>query len=83
MLGLGVDDLGVGLAVGNERGELLDDRRLRRDRVHRHDIRVDLAHRVRNGFAAGEQLRCLSLHSATISIAFTGQISAQISQPLQ
>ena len=64
MLGLDVDDLRVGLTVRDERRELLDDRRLRRDRVHRHDVRVDLAHGVSHGLAAGEQLRRLSPHRA-------------------
>ena len=60
----------------------LDDRRLRRDRVDRNDVGIDLAHRVRDGLASGEE-RGMSAHSATIAIAATGQTSAQIPQPLQ
>ena len=81
MLGLDVDDLGRGGAVGDELGEGLDDRRLRRDRVDGDDVGVDLAHRVRDRLAAGEEPDVA--HSGTIAIAPTGQTSAQIAQPLQ
>ena len=81
VLGLDVDDLRLGRAVGDELGEGLDDRRLRRDRVDGDDVGVDLAHRVRDRLAAGEQPDVA--HSATIAIAPTGQTSAQIAQPLQ
>ena len=43
-------------------------------------ISVDLAQRVGEGLAAREET---GVHSGTISIACVGQISAQISQPLQ
>ncbi len=75
------DQLGVRTTVGDELREALDDRRLRRDRVDREDVRVDLAHRVRDRLAAREELP--RGHSGTISIACVGQTSAQISQPLQ
>ena len=81
VLGLDVDELGVRATVGDELREALDDRRLRRDRVDRDDVGVDLAHRVRDRLAAGEEL--LMSGSSTISIASVGQTSAQISQPLQ
>ena len=81
VLGLDVDDLGLGRAVGDELGERLDDRRLRRDRVDGDDVGVDLAHRVRDRLAAGEESDVG--HSGTIAIAPTGQTSAQIAQPLQ
>ena len=74
------------LPVGDELREGLDDRRLRRDRVDRNHVGVDLAHRVRDRLAAGEELdvvRAGSAHSDTIAIAPTGQTSAQIAQPLQ
>ena len=54
---------------------------LRRDRVNGNDVGIDLAHRVRNGLASGEQTDVT--HSGTIAIAATGQTSAQIPQPLQ
>ena len=81
MLGLDVDDLRLRLAVGDELRERLDDRRLRRDRVDGDDVGVDLAHRVRDRLAAGEEPDVG--HSGTIAIAPTGQTSAQIAQPLQ
>jgi len=85
MLGLDVDELGVRLARRDERRELLDDRRLRRDRLHGHDVGLDLPHCVRDGFAAGEEERAghSVVSSGTIVIAPVGQTSAQISQPLQ
>ena len=86
VLGLDVDDLRLRLPVGDELREGLDDRRLRRDRVHRNHVGVDLAHRMRDRLAAGEELdvvRAGTTHSDTIAIAPTGQTSAQIAQPLQ
>ena len=71
------------LPVRDELREGLDDRRLRRDRVDRNDVGIDLAHRVRDRLAAGEELGSVSVISATIAIAPTGQTSAQIPQPLQ
>ena len=82
VLRLDVDHLAVRAPVRDELREALDDRRLRRDRVDRHDVGVDLPHRVRDRLAAGEQ-EPLTASSATISIASTGQTEAQISQPLQ
>ncbi len=55
VLGLHVDDLGTRLPVRDELREGLDDRRLRSDRIHRHDVGIDLPHRVGNGLAAGEE----------------------------
>ena len=81
VLRLDVDDLRARLSVRDELREGLDDRRLRRDRVDGHDVGIDLAHRVRDSLAPGEQPDVG--HSVTISIAATGQTSAQIPQPLQ
>src|SRR5664280_918461 len=73
VLGLDVDDLGRGLAVGDQLGEGLDDRRLRRDRVDGEDVWIDLRHRVGNGLAAGQKLgsflrlNCHSHHSSSPS----------------
>ena len=73
-------------AVRDELREALDDRRLRRDRVDRDDVRVDLPHRLGDGLAAGQQLRpapgqsLIGHHRRSRSV---GQTSAQISQPLQ
>ena len=81
VLRLHVDDLRARLPVRDELREGLDDRRLRRDRVDRNHVGIDLAHRVRNGLASGEEPDVT--HSGTIAIAATGQTSAQIPQPLQ
>ena len=64
VLGLDVDELARAPAVRDELREALDDRRLRRDRVDRHDVRVDLAHRVRDRLAAGQQLRSAAQRSS-------------------
>ena len=58
------------LPVRDELREGLDDRRLRRDRVDGHDVGVDLAHRVRDRLAAGEEPDVG--HSGTIAIAVDG-----------
>ena len=81
VLRLDVDDLGACLPVGDELREGLDDGCLRCDRVDGHDVGVDLAHRVSDRLAAREQPEFG--HSATISMAWKGQMSAQIPQPLQ
>ena len=61
VLRLDVDDLAGRAPVGDELREALDDRRLRRDRVDRHDVRVDLPHRVRDRLAAGQYLELCEL----------------------
>jgi len=81
MLGLDVDQLAVRTPVRDELRIALDDRRLRRDGIRGNDVRIDLAHRVRDRLAAGEQKQLA--HSATIAIASSGQTSAHSSQPLQ
>jgi hypothetical protein len=89
VLRLDVDHLAVGAPVGDERRERLDDRRLRRDRIDRDDVRVDLAHRLRDGLAARQHEPLPrdrgheACSSATMVIAPVGHISAQTSHPLQ
>ena len=56
MLGLDVHDLCVRPAIGDELRERLDDRCLRRDRIDRHDVGIDLTHRVGDCLAAGQEL---------------------------
>ena len=56
VLGLDVDHLSVCPAVGERLRVALDDRGLRRDRVDREDVRVDLAHGLDDRLAAGQEL---------------------------
>ena len=96
VLGLGRDDLGVELAVGLEFGDLLENRRLRRDRIDRDHLGSRQARRPCDRVVAGQEhrpfsrgntsaLRVARVHraSSTIFIEPVGHSLTQRPQPLQ
>ena len=99
MFALHFDELGAHKAVGHVLGELLDDERLRGDRVRGDHVGLRLAHRVCDGFRAvdgegfapGGLLFLTDDHhalssigrSGTISMHLRGHSTAQIPHPLQ
>jgi hypothetical protein len=55
MLALGIDDVGIHLAVGDQLGDVLDQRGLRRDRIHGDHVGARQGDAQRGGFVAFDQ----------------------------
>ena len=52
MLAFGIDDVGVHAAVGDQLGDMLDQRGLRRDRIHGDHVGARQGDAQRGGFVA-------------------------------
>jgi hypothetical protein len=55
MLALGIDDVGIHLAVGDQLGDVLHQRGLRRYRIHGDHVRARQGDAQRSGFVAFDQ----------------------------